>query len=90
MRVRATPVLDEVVRGDEAVVLVNGQILRVSALAHSLRGLAPEWTDLSVVAAGLTAEHGAPEGDPEELLGPVVADLVAAGLLAVEGEAGGG
>ena len=88
MRVRATPVLDEVIRGKEAVVLVDGQILRVSALAHSLRALAPDWTELAVVAQGLTMQHGEPDGDPQELLAPVVADMVDAGLLLVEDESG--
>lgn len=84
MRVRRAPVLDEVVRGEEAVVLVQGQILRVSALAHSVRELTGDWTDLGDLAVALAARHGEPEGDPVELLRAVVADLEAAGLVETE------
>lgn len=81
MRVRRTPVRDEVVRGDEAVVLVDSQVLRVSSLAHSLRELAADWTGLEELADLLAQRHGAPDGDAHELLRTVVADLEAAGLV---------
>lgn len=87
-RVRAVPVLDEVVRGEEAVVLVGGQVLRVSALAHSVRELATDWTDLADLAGRLAERHGAPDGDPVVLLRAVVADLEAAGLVETSGEDG--
>lgn len=81
MRVRRAEVLDEVVRGEEAVVLVHGQVLRVSALAHSVRELADDWTPLADLAEALTERHGEPDGDPVELLRAVVSDLAAAGLV---------
>lgn len=81
MRVRRTEVLDEVVRGDEAVVLVQGQVLRVSALAHSVRALTGDWTELEDLAVALATRHGEPDGDPVELLRTVVADLESVGLV---------
>jgi len=81
VRVRSVPVLDEVVRDDEAVVLVGGQVLRVSPLAHSLRTLAADWTGLEELAARLAERHGDPGGDVVELLRAVVADLQGAGLV---------
>ncbi|USQ76204.1 hypothetical protein [Ornithinimicrobium cryptoxanthini] len=81
MRVRAQQVLDEVVRGDEAVVLWDGQILRVSALAHSIRELSRDWIELSDLAVALAQRHGAPDGDLMDALTPVVADLASAGLV---------
>lgn len=81
MRVRRQEVLDEVVRGDEAVVLWAGQILRLSALAHSIRALSGEWIELADLAGALAERHGEPDGDPVEALRPMVADLATAGLL---------
>ena len=81
MRVRAQQVLDEVVRGDEAVVLWAGQILRVSPLAHSIRELSRDWIEVSDLAVALAERHGAPDGDLEEALTPGVADLASAGLV---------
>ncbi|MCK0112899.1 hypothetical protein MWU75_12190 [Ornithinimicrobium sp. F0845] len=80
-RVRSVTVLDEVVRGDEAVVLVGGQVLRVSALAHSLREFATDWIGLEELGDRLAQRHGAPPGDAVELLRTVITDLEAAGLV---------
>jgi hypothetical protein len=81
VKVRRQDVLDEVVRGDEAVVLWAGQVLRLSALAHSIRQLSADWVELSVLARLLAERHGEPGGDPVEALRPMVRDLASAGLV---------
>lgn len=84
MRARRLPVRDEVVRGQEAVVLVNGQVLRVTALAQSARELATDWVDVNELADHLAQLHGQPEGDPVELVRQMLAALEEAGLMELD------
>jgi hypothetical protein len=66
MRARYLPAADRVDRDGEAVLLVDREVVRISALATALLDACVEWTPAAELAATLLAEFGpTPEGvDP--------------------------
>lgn len=84
MRLRPVAVLDAWTADGETVLLLDGRILLLSALAavawHAMT--AGTWTPADALAAVLIENFGEPE-DPETAMAAVVAELSAAGLVAV-------
>lgn len=86
VRVRSVPAHDELHHEGESLVLVDGQVHRVSALGTAIRRRAVEPATLEELAQALEEEFGAPpEGSAVELTQGAVDTLVAAGLLQVVG-----
>jgi hypothetical protein len=82
VRVRAVVAHDELHRGGESLVLLDGQLHRVSALGTLLRERACGPVTLEELAATLEEAFGTPpEGTALTLTRQAVETLVAAGLL---------
>ena len=66
MRARYLPAADRVDRDGEAVLLVDREVVRISALATALLDACVDWTPVSELAETLLTEFGpTPEGvDP--------------------------
>jgi hypothetical protein len=60
MRARRVPVQDEVVRDGESVVLLDRQVIRLSAIGTTLLELTGEWRDLDELTVDLTDRFGHP------------------------------
>lgn len=60
MRARRVPVQDEVVRDGESVVLLDRQVIRLSALGTTLLELCGQWRGVGELAAELAERFGAP------------------------------
>jgi len=83
MRLRRTPVVDEVLLDDELVVMVGLQVMLLSPLASRLLTLlGGEERTLAEVADELAAEFGDP-GDGGAAMTAQVEALVAGGLVVV-------
>lgn len=81
MRLRRTPVVDEVLLGDELVVMSGLQVMLLSPLAGRLLTLVGSGErELEAVAGELAAEFGDP-GDGGVAMRAQVEALVEAGLL---------
>lgn len=81
--VLTVPVHDELHEGGESLVLIDGQVRRLSLIATSIRQLAAEGIAVEELAAALGEEYGIPEGaDVLDLTRRAVGDLLEAGLLA--------
>lgn len=81
--VRTVAAHDELHEGGESLVLVDGQVRRVSMIGTSIRAMATEGISVADLSRALEEEYGAPpEGDADDLTRRAVADLLAAGLLA--------
>lgn len=79
---RSVPAHDELHRDGESLVLLDGQVQRVSALGTAIRRRAVATATLEELAAALEAEFGAPPaGDLLTLTRRAADDLVSAGLL---------
>lgn len=79
---RSVPAHDELHRDGESLVLLDGQVQRVSALGTAIRRLALPTATLGELAAALEQEFGAPPaGDLLAVTRQAADDLVAAGLL---------
>ncbi|AXH96510.1 hypothetical protein [Ornithinimicrobium avium] len=85
VRVRAVLAHDELHHEGESLVLVDGQVHRVSALGTTIRRHAAVGVaTLDELATALEDEFGTPpEGSAQELTRRAVETLVAAGLLEV-------
>lgn len=82
-RVRTVPAHDELHRDGESLVLVDGQVQRVSLLGTMIRELADEGIGVEELAGVLEARFGAPaDGSTLDLTRAAVRALVDAGLLA--------
>lgn len=81
-RVWTVPAHDELHRGGESLVLLDGQVRRVCALGTVIRERALKGASLHELAAELDACVGAPPGgDTEVLARETVLALLEAGLL---------
>jgi len=79
---RCVPAHDELHHEGESLVLVDGEVTRISALGTFLRGATAEPRSLEDLTRALVAEFGAPpEGSPQDLTRGAVEALVDAGLL---------
>ncbi|MFX0539863.1 hypothetical protein ACQBAT_14575 [Ornithinimicrobium sp. Y1847] len=79
---RAVPAHDELHLDGESLVLVDGQVQRVSPLGTLIRERAVEPATVEELAAALVEEFGAPpDGDAVEVTRASVEALVDAGLL---------
>ena len=84
--VRTVPAHDELHRDGESLVLLDGQVQRVSALGAT----AHEGLSVTELADVLTAEFGPPpDGDTLGTTVQVVATLLSVGLLDVVGDTAG-
>ena len=73
---------DELHHEGESLVLIDGEVKRISALGTSLRRLTVEPRSLAELTQGLVEEYGAPpEGSAEDVTRGAIAALVDAGLL---------
>lgn len=82
-RVRAVAAHDELHEDGESLVLMDGQVRRVSMIGTTIRALAAEGISVRELAVALEQEFGVPpEGDVLDLTRRAVADLLDAGLLA--------
>lgn len=88
--VRTVPAHDELHRDGESLVLLDGQVQRVSALGTVVRATAHEGLSVTELADVLTAEFGPPpDGDTLGTTVQVVATLLSVGLLDVVGDTAG-
>lgn len=86
-RVRTVPAHDELHRGGETLVLLDGQVQRVSALGVLVRASARAPITVKELAEVLEREFGPPpEGDTLGTTTNAVATLISAGLLERVGE----
>lgn len=83
MRARRLPVADEIHEGGESVVLLDGNVLLLSALATSLLRGVGDGAELSEVADALGVEFGLPPDgvSPLDLTVVKARELVEQGLL---------
>lgn len=89
MRARRLPIVDEYVEGDEAVVMVDDQVLTLSPVASAaLATVGPQWTDATVVADVLVDRFGAPPGaaDVVATVRDLLRSLAGLGLLEIDSE----
>ncbi|MFK5646002.1 hypothetical protein ACI3ET_05690 [Ornithinimicrobium sp. LYQ121] len=85
MRVRAVVAHDELHRDGESLVLLDGQVHRVSALGTMIRDRARHGASVEELAAALEEEFGRPTGGTAlELTTGAVQTLLDVGLLAPE------
>ena len=85
MRVRAVTAHDELHRDGESLVLVDGQVHRVSALGTLIRSRARGGASVEELAVALEEEFGRPtEGTTLHLTAGAVETLLEVGLLAPE------
>jgi hypothetical protein len=86
MRVRAVPPTDRIDHEGEAVVLIDDQVVRLSALATTLLDLAATWRASEDLTAALVAAFGPPPdgADPGHATALVLEQLAALGLLEVD------
>lgn len=81
-RVRTVPAHDELHHEGESLVLVDGQVRRVSPLGTVIRASAVEGATLAELATVLEETFGAPaEGDALEITRQALDTLLEAGLL---------
>lgn len=79
---RRVPAHDELHHEGESLVLIDGEVKRISALGTSLRGLTDEPRTLAELTEALVREFGAPpDGSADEVTRQAVDALVDAGLL---------
>lgn len=82
MRYRAVDAHDELHVSGESLVLLGGQVRRVSELGTAVRACAVEPVDVATLAARLQERFGAPpDGDLHEHTRRAAEALVEAGLL---------
>lgn len=63
MKARRLDIIDQIVEGDESVVLVANMVIRLSALATAILRELDDWSDSADVAETMTATFGpAPAG----------------------------
>ena len=60
MRARRVPVQDEVIRDGESVVLLDRQVIRLSAIGTTLLELTGDWRELDELTLDLTDRFGQP------------------------------
>lgn len=84
-RVRAVPVQDQVERDGESVVLLDGQVLHLSALATAVRAACIDWVPLSELAHRLAEQFGAPEQGIADATRALVDELVEVGVVTTHG-----
>lgn len=81
--VRTVPAHDELHDEGESLVLMDGEVRRVSPIGTTIRALAADGIEVEDLARALEEEYGIPpEGDALELTRRAVSDLLEAGLLA--------
>ena len=68
MRVRRLPVADRVDRDGESVVLVDREVVRLSAVATALLDACPDWTEEERLVAVLVERFGPPPGGEDPVL----------------------
>lgn len=84
--VRSVPVRDEVVRDGASVVLHEGQVLHLSAIATAVRALAADWVTVAELVARVEDVVGpAPDGEGLTLLTTQLEELARLGLVEVSG-----
>jgi hypothetical protein len=83
MRARRLDILDQVVDGDESVVLVGHTVVRLSPLATAILTEIEHWTESSVLAETMARIFGPPpQGtDPVAAVEGALVDMEAQGLL---------
>ena len=88
MRARRLRPRDEVVIEGESVVLVDRQVLRISALGTSILAFCENWKDVDELTSALVEEFGSPPGGSDPLLTTVssLEDLKEQGLVEVAGD----
>jgi hypothetical protein len=90
MRVRRAGLIDVLTRDGETAVLVDGHILRLSALGAAVLELTEDWVDIEVLAGELGDRFGAPAGrTPREATVDAIADMVRNGVLVTAPTASG-
>lgn len=81
--VRSVPAHDELHHEGESLVLMDGEVRRVSPIGTTIRTLAADGIAVEDLARALEEEYGIPpEGEVLELTRRAVSDLLEAGLLA--------
>jgi hypothetical protein len=83
MRARRLEIIDQVVEGDESVVLVGHTVIRLSPLATALLAELEEWTASSALTAAMTDVFGPPpEGtDAVAAVEAALMDMAGQGLI---------
>lgn len=79
MRVRRTPVCDEILLGDELVVMLDSTVVLLGPIASRILLAAGQGATLAEIEAVVYAEFGLPP-DPEAVVSQV-GELTAVGLL---------
>lgn len=87
MIVRTRPYADLLEADQQALVLYEGRLLRVSALALAIIRLCETGSALGDLAAALRERFGPPAGSALEATTAAVNDLVAQGVLVVQNDA---
>lgn len=75
MRARRLEIIDQVVDGDESVVLVGHTVVRLSPLATAILAELTDWTEATAITNAMTETFGPPP-EGTDALGAIEAALL--------------
>ncbi|RLV47655.1 hypothetical protein D9V37_15960 [Nocardioides mangrovicus] len=85
-QVRSVPVVDQLDRDGERLVLLPERAVRLVGLAPALLDLSRDWTDVARLVEQLEERFGVPAaGEAADLVREAVDDLAAQGLIELSG-----